>query len=117
MSDDDTNREQGVDFTGIDSVLEEISNPITTGELIDEYGERTIERTNAGPITISELFEPLAEDTFESPEEIRQSILSLMPEESLAVRTTLTVAVPNLKILMRLNESRRTNRCSLSARL
>lgn len=82
MSGDDTEREQGVDFTSVDPVLEDVSYPITVDELVAEYGDRTIERTNAEPITIRELFESTGEDTFESPEEIRQSILNLMPQES-----------------------------------
>jgi hypothetical protein len=82
MSEDDTDREQGVDFTDIDPVLEDISYPITADELVDEYGDQTIERTNAEPITIRELFAPMGEDTFESPEEIQQGILNLMPEDS-----------------------------------
>lgn len=82
MSGSDTDREQGVDFTSIEPMLENLSYPITVDELVDEYGDRTIERTNADPISIEELFASMGEDTFESSEEIRQSILTLMPQDS-----------------------------------
>lgn len=79
---EDADREEGVDFTDFNPVLEDISFPITKAELVDEHGEHTIERTNADPITIRELFEGMGEQTFESREEVRQSVLNLMPRES-----------------------------------
>lgn len=82
MTGDDTDREQGVDFASIDPVLEDLSYPITVDELVDEHGDRTIERTNADPISIGELFASTGEDTFESPQEIRQGLLTLMPADS-----------------------------------
>ena len=82
MAEDQHDREQGVDFTSIDPVIEDLSYPVTTGELVDQHGDHAIERTNAEPITISELFDSMGEDTFESAEEVRQSILNVMPEDS-----------------------------------
>lgn len=82
MTEDDADREQGVDFTAIDSILDELEYPITTDDLLAEHGDRTIERTNAEPITIRELFEDAGDETFESAEAVRQSVLNLMPEAS-----------------------------------
>ncbi|WP_232686173.1 DUF2795 domain-containing protein [Halobacterium zhouii] len=82
MDSDDTDREQGVDFTTIDPVLEDISYPITTDELVDQYGDETVDRTNADPIPVRELFEGIGEDSYESPEEVRQMMLNLMPRDS-----------------------------------
>ena len=79
---DDTDREEGVDFTDINPVLEEISYPITTAELIEQYGDREFGRTNADPITVEELFGPMGEDTFDSAEELRQMALNQMPRDS-----------------------------------
>jgi len=81
-SDDDTDRMQGVDFGEINSVFENLSYPVTADELIDQYGDREIERTNAEPITIRELFERMGEDTFESEQQLRQMILAQMPTGS-----------------------------------
>lgn len=80
--DDDTDREQGVDFSTVDSLLEELDYPVTTDDLVAEHGQRSIERTNAEPITIRELFDGVGDETFESAEAVRQSVLNLMPEES-----------------------------------
>jgi hypothetical protein len=82
MEDTEADRVEGVDFTDVGPLLEEIPYPITTEELVAEYGDRSIQRTNAGPITIRELFEPMGEDTSNSVDELRQSILTLMPKDS-----------------------------------
>ena len=82
MADDGTDREEGVNFTDIDPVLEGLDYPVTSEEFVADHGDHTIERTNADPITVGELFEGIGDDTFESPEEIRQSILTYMPADS-----------------------------------
>lgn len=78
----DADREEGVDFTDFNPVLEEISYPISETELVEEHGDHTIERTNADPITVEDLFEGTGEQTFEGPEEVKQSVLNLMPRDS-----------------------------------
>jgi hypothetical protein len=82
MGNDDTDREQGVDFTDIDPVLEDISYPITADDLVDQYGDQEVERTNADPISLRELFDHMGDDTFESKEELRQMMMSQMPRDS-----------------------------------
>jgi hypothetical protein len=79
---DDPERVEGVEFTSINPVLDDIDYPITADQFVNQYGHYEIERTNAGPITIRELFEPLEEDQFESAKEVRETIMSLMPKES-----------------------------------
>jgi len=82
MSGENTDREEGVEFTDIDSILGDLSYPVSKSEFVDEYGDTAIERTSAEPITIEELFEGTGEDTFESDEEVRQSVLNLLPADS-----------------------------------
>ena len=82
MGKDTTHREEGVDFTALNPVLEELEYPRTKAELLDAIGSQTVERTNADPIGIDELFAGTGEDTFETPDDVRQSILNLMPKES-----------------------------------
>lgn len=82
MPEDDPDRVEGVDFTNLNPVFEEISYPITADEFVAQHGDRRIERTSAEPITLRELFDPMGDDTFESTDEIRQMILTLMPSES-----------------------------------
>ena len=80
--DGEPDRIEGVDFTDIGPILAEIAYPITTEELVAEYGDRVIGRTNADPISIRELFEPMGEDTSTSADGLRQSIMTLMPKDS-----------------------------------
>lgn len=82
MVDEDTDRVQGVDFTEIDPLLEDLSYPITADELVERYGDREIDRTNADPITIRELFDYMGDDTFESEQQLRQMLLGQMPRDS-----------------------------------
>lgn len=82
MADDEPDRVEGVDFTDIGPVLDRISYPITAEDVVADHGDRVVERTNAEPITVRELFDPLGEDAYASPEELRQTIMTLMPKES-----------------------------------
>jgi len=72
---------EGVDFTEINPVLDDLSYPITTEELVDRHGDRTLERTNADPVSVAELFGYI-DDTFQSDEAVRQMALSQMPRDS-----------------------------------
>lgn len=74
--------EEGVDFTDLEPVLEDLSYPITKEEFVEEHGDHSIERTSADPITVREVFEGTGEDTFESGREIRQAVLNLMPRDA-----------------------------------
>ncbi|WP_313694057.1 hypothetical protein [Halorarum halobium] len=82
MADDDTEREGGVDFSAINPLLAELSYPVTAEELVERHGDRELKPTNAEPISIAELFEPMGDATFESAEEVRRMALGQMPSES-----------------------------------
>lgn len=82
MVPDESERTEGVEFAEIDPILEDVSYPVTADELVDRHGDTEIERTNADPITLVELFDFMGEDTFESADEVRQMIMSQMPRES-----------------------------------
>lgn len=82
MSDEDTNRVEGVDLSNIDPVLEDLSYPVTADELVERYGDRELDRTNADPITIEELFEYMGDTSFESKEQVHQMLLGQMPRDS-----------------------------------
>lgn len=82
MTGEDTVREEGVEFTDLEPIFEEISYPIATEEFVNQYGMHAIERTNAEPITVRELYDGMGEETFESAEDLRKSILNFMPRES-----------------------------------
>lgn len=82
MVPDDDRRAEGVDFEALAPVLEEVSYPIGSEELVERYGDRELGRTNADPITLRELFDGMGENTFESAEGVRTMCLSMMPRES-----------------------------------
>lgn len=82
MADEEPDRNQGVNLADIDALLEDVAFPVTAGELVDRHGERTIERTNADPISLRELLEPVADETFGTPDDVSQMLMSLMPTES-----------------------------------
>jgi len=86
MSGPEKSRDEGVDFSDINPVLEDLSYPISQEEFVTQYGKESVERTNAGPITVAELFDGMGEQTFEAAEEIRQSVLNLMPRESVGLQ-------------------------------
>jgi len=78
---DDPDHVEGVDFTTINPVLEDLSYPITTEELVDQYGDRELGRTNADPVSVAELFGYI-DDTFDSDQDVRQMMLNQMPRDS-----------------------------------
>ncbi|WP_135364397.1 DUF5789 family protein [Halosimplex halophilum] len=82
MAENDTDHEQGVEFGSIESVFEEVSYPVTAGDLAEEYGDREVQRTSADPIAIRDLFAGAGDQSFESEEELRQGMLNMMPAES-----------------------------------
>lgn len=82
MADDDPDRVEGVDFTDINPILEDLEYPITADEIVERYGDRELERTNADPISIEELFDYMGDNTFESEEGLRTMILGQMPRDT-----------------------------------
>lgn len=82
MDDDETEHAEGVDFSELTPILEDLSYPITAAELVEAHGDVEIDRTNADSITLRTLFEPMGDDTIESETGARSSILSLMPKDS-----------------------------------
>lgn len=74
--------EQGVEFGSIESVFEALDYPVTASELVDEYGDREIQRTSAEPIAVRDLFADVGDQSFESDERLRQGMLNMMPADS-----------------------------------
>lgn len=81
MSTDD--REQGIDFGELDEMLEQQDYPVTTDELLDEYGEDEIEHSN-GTTTLRDILGPLEQEnhTYESAEEVRQMVFNMIGTEA-----------------------------------
>jgi len=79
---DDSRRVEGVDFSEIDPLIDDVSYPITADELVDRFGDVELDRTNADSIAVAELFEYMGEDRFDSKNGVRQMLLSQMPQDS-----------------------------------
>jgi len=82
MSQEDTDRTEGVNFSDMEPIFEELSYPVTADEILAEYGEHELQRTNAEPIALKALLGPLGETEFNSDDDLQTMILGQMPEDS-----------------------------------
>lgn len=81
MTDETQNREQGVEFGDLADELESHDYPATASELVADYGDYELGLPN-GEETFEETLGPLAEsdneETYESAEEVEQTILNMV---------------------------------------
>jgi len=82
MTDQNEEATEGVEFGEIDELLDDIVYPITTEEVKQQYGDAEVGRTNAEPISLHELLDHMGEDTFDSEQEFRETIMGQMPRDS-----------------------------------
>ncbi|WP_255169283.1 DUF5789 family protein [Natrononativus amylolyticus] len=69
-------------MTDADALVESHAYPATTQELIDAYGDRTLELPN-GSETIGDVLARLGAETFESPEEAQFAIYSAVSRKAI----------------------------------
>ena len=79
---EDTDRTEGVDFDDMEPVFEQLSYPVTASEIVDEYGDHEVDRTNADPISLEELFSAMGDTEFHSDDDLRTMMLGQMPQDS-----------------------------------
>lgn len=82
MTVEDDSREQGVEFGPLADELEEQEYPLSKETLLSRLGDREVVLTDATR-TLRELIEPLGEDEFESPQDVRQSVLDMTGDEAI----------------------------------
>lgn len=80
MSDD--TRTRGVELGPLVDDLESESYPMDASEVVDVYGDREVD-LQAGDATVRDLLEPQGEQTFDSPEAVTESILTMVGSEAL----------------------------------
>ncbi|ELY55933.1 DUF5789 family protein [Natronolimnohabitans innermongolicus] len=68
-------------LNGTGDVIDDHEYPATTEELIDEYGDRTLELPN-GSETVGDVLARLESETFESPEEARASVYCAVSDKA-----------------------------------
>jgi len=78
MTDD---RDVGLEFGDLEEDLQTESFPLSKNELLDAYGDRAIHTEN-GDETIREILGQVGEETFDGPDEVHQTILTMVGEEA-----------------------------------
>ena len=66
---------------GTGDVIDDHDYPATTEELIENYGDRTLELPN-GSETVGDVLARLESETFDSPEEARFAVYSAVSEDA-----------------------------------
>jgi hypothetical protein len=77
----DDSREQGVEFGSLADELETESYPIGKEELLGTYGDREIVLEDDTQ-SLREVLGPLGEDEFESADDVRQSVMTMVGDEA-----------------------------------
>jgi hypothetical protein len=78
---DSEDRQMGIELGEVNDALESHDYPASAEELTDEYGDREIDLPN-GSKTFGEVLEPFENETYESAEEVRQSVFNMIGSEA-----------------------------------
>ena len=68
-------------LNGTGAVIDDHEYPATTEEMIEQYGDRTLELPN-GSETVADVLSRLESETFESPEEARFAVYSAVSDKA-----------------------------------
>ncbi|AEN05793.1 hypothetical protein Halar_2110 [halophilic archaeon DL31] len=79
---DDNGREQGVEFGPLADDLEDEAYPIDLEAVLERYGDREL-GLGDGTATLQTVLEPLGETTYESADDVRQSIIGMVSDEAI----------------------------------
>ena len=77
----DRSRESGVELGELSDKLDGHDYPASTDELIAEYGDHEIELPN-GSETFEQVLGPMADDSFDSADSVRQAIFNMVGSEA-----------------------------------
>lgn len=77
----DDSREQGIEFGELNERLDDREYPVSGEEIIAAYGEYEIGMANSTR-TVEELLSPVESQTYDSAEEVRQSIFNMVGSEA-----------------------------------
>ncbi len=78
----DESREQGVEFGSLADDLEDEEYPIDTEALLERYGDREL-GLGDDTATLQTVLEPQGEATYESADDVRQSIIGMVSDEAI----------------------------------
>lgn len=74
-------REAGVEFGDLADDLESEAYPLTLEELLSSHGDEELVLGDE-TTTLREVLEPLGEDEYESPEEVKEAVLGMVGDEA-----------------------------------
>jgi hypothetical protein len=74
-------REHGLDFSAVQDELESLSYPVSTEELLDEYGDREI-GTESGSQQLAEILGTGGGEEYQDPDDVHQSVLARVGESA-----------------------------------
>ncbi|PSP72881.1 hypothetical protein BRC86_11080 [Halobacteriales archaeon QS_3_64_16] len=78
----DTNdREMGIELGDLNDDLEAHDYPVSSEELIEEYGDRELELPK-GSETFAEIMEPVEEKTYEGADGVRQDVFNFVGSDA-----------------------------------
>lgn len=80
MSDDHSLNHGGVQedqLDGLDELLARQEYPATTREIVEAHGDYQVQ-SRRGWTTVGEVFAPVDDETFESPQEVQDRLLRLL---------------------------------------
>lgn len=78
----DETREQGVEFGSLAGDLESVNYPVETSGLLSDYGDRSVNLQD-GSETLDEVLGPLDERTFDSPEDVMQTVIGMVGDQAI----------------------------------
>lgn len=79
---DDDSREQGVEFGPLEDDLDDQEYPIDKEALLEEYGDREL-GLGDDTVTLQTVLEAQGETTYESADDVRQSIVGMVSDEAI----------------------------------
>jgi hypothetical protein len=77
---DDT--EMGVDFGDLNDEIEDHEYPTDSETLLNQYGDETVTFSDE-EVTVRELLEPMGEQEFATPEEVREAMLTMVGDAAI----------------------------------
>jgi hypothetical protein len=81
MVESNNTREQGIEFGPLAAELENESYPMTKAELLERYGDETLE-FSSGDSRLREVLDTDSEREFEDADSVRQSIFAMVGDDA-----------------------------------
>ena len=82
MADENDDRDQGIQFGDLEDELEAIDYPITNEELIERFGDRTLETADQ-EVRLDDVLAEQSDTTYESPSDVHDGVLNMVGDEAL----------------------------------